>query len=170
MNFFPTKSLVSVISLAVALGSTMPASSQIFSSAQSQITLSFVQSIDITNVDNLDITPVGTNDATAVDDFCVAGSGFPTFGITFGSASEPFILANANGVPLAYNVDFANSLVGTLNPVMAGVVVPNQTIQVASCTALNNARFQVTIPASEWVPVQNEGPFIGTLSILVASE
>ncbi|WP_444919505.1 hypothetical protein ACJJID_10895 [Microbulbifer sp. CnH-101-G] len=168
---FPTpKTLISAISLSVTLGSSIPALSQVTDSAQSMITLSFVESIVIDNVNDLNITPTGANSpATGLDLFCVAGSGFPTFSITFGSASMPFELSNANADTINYDVFFDNGLSGTITQAFAGVAIPGQMILNSDCTA-DNAAFEVSIPASEWQPVQNQGPFIGNLSILVASE
>ncbi|GAB2897117.1 hypothetical protein ACCI51_17590 [Microbulbifer echini] len=167
---FPTpKTLISVISLSVALGSSIPALSQVTDSAQSMITLSFVESIVIDNVNDLNITPTGPNQpATGLDLFCVAGTGFQTFSITFGSTTMPFELSNGTFI-VNYDVFFDNDLSGIITQAFAGVPIPGQMIQNSDC-ASDNAAFEVSIPAAEWQPVQNQGPFTGILSIMVASE
>ncbi|GAB2897151.1 hypothetical protein ACCI51_17575 [Microbulbifer echini] len=173
MNIFNPKLLTSAIITSLALGTATPALSQATDSATSMITLLFNEVIDIANVDAVTITdPILGTDAMGSDAFCVSGSGFSTFSITFANAgTDPaFFLLSSNGTPeIPYDVGFSNSVTGQGTIALAGVPLTGNTLNSSNCIN-DNARFDIFIPFSIWDGRQADGPFIGTLMITVESE
>ncbi|MFA0792351.1 hypothetical protein ACCI51_17570 [Microbulbifer echini] len=173
MISFSSKSILSAIALAFALGSATSAFSAT-DTAQSTITLTFSDFIEIDNVNSVTIAdPAAGSPATGSDTFCVAGSGFNFFSITF-STDDPaipeFLLLSSNGsLPIAYQVFFANNPTGTAIQVFPNDPLPGQSIEASNCSN-DTARFDIEIPSAEWENREFDGPFTGVLMITVESE
>ncbi|MCO1336921.1 hypothetical protein MO867_21570 [Microbulbifer sp. OS29] len=172
MENFIRNSLLPAATLLLALG-TVSETLAATDSAQSEITLQFNETIQIERVDNITISdPIPGQAAQGTDTFCVAGSGFSTFSITFANlGTDPtFFLSGSAGARVDYDVLFLNSTTGPAPTlVMPGIPLNNQTLQASNC-ADDNARFNILIFPGQWEPVQNFAPFTGTLMITVASE
>ncbi|WP_444921146.1 hypothetical protein ACJJID_01330 [Microbulbifer sp. CnH-101-G] len=142
------------------------------------VTLQFNETINMVRVGPLTITDpaTGTN-ATGIEDFCVRGTGFSTFAITFdstnGSATSEFILSDGT-TDVPYQVGYDNSLSGSFTSVSEGVPLTGQAIQnFGPCVGFpDNARFQVTILNMDWENsmVLSGNNYTDTLMLTVESE
>ncbi|MCO1336731.1 hypothetical protein MO867_20600 [Microbulbifer sp. OS29] len=172
MNSVAPRLLISAAAISLTLGLAAP----VFSAtdmASSDITLQFSENIIITNVDPVTIAdPVTGSNAMGSDTFCIAGTGFSTFNITFANTgTDPtFRLMSSNGTgAIIYEVLFADTATGPANPVFAGIPVNGQPLQASDCSN-DDARFDIEIPFSEWNDREDDGPFTGTMMITVESE
>ncbi|WP_299585977.1 hypothetical protein [uncultured Microbulbifer sp.] len=179
MKIFTPKLLTSIAAASLALGSATTALSQVSDSEISMITLTFMQNIDIAFVDPVTIAdPTPGFPAAGEDTFCVAGTGFSTFSITFSNPdpTDPgFVLqpAVAGTPPIFYEVFFKNDLSPGLGmPVAPDSPIPGNLVQTSVCAAPadDNAKFDIEIPFFEWDGRQSEGPFTGMLELTVVSE
>ncbi|WP_299587020.1 hypothetical protein [uncultured Microbulbifer sp.] len=172
MNIHTSKLIFLIVVISMAMSAAIPALSAT-DQESSAITLQFNENIIIDNVDPVTISdPTPGDFALGTDSFCVAGTGFSTFGITFANAgTDPsFFLISSNGTsPIMYDVLFSNSTGGIATPVTAGVPRQGLMLQASDC-ANNNARFDIAIPFSDWGGRESDGPFTGTLVITVESE
>ncbi|GAB2897175.1 hypothetical protein ACCI51_17565 [Microbulbifer echini] len=179
MKIFTPKLLTSIAAASLALGSATTALAQVSDSEISMITLTFMETIDIAFVDPVTIAdPTPGMPATGEDTFCVAGSGFSGFSITFSNpdpAAVGFVLqpAVAGTAPILYEVFFKNDLSPGLGiPVAPDSPILGNVIQASVCTspADDNAKFDIEIPFPEWDGRESDGPFTGMLELTVVSE
>ncbi|WP_444919503.1 hypothetical protein ACJJID_10885 [Microbulbifer sp. CnH-101-G] len=174
MKIIAPKLLASLAAAGLAFGFATTALSQVSDSAQSMITLTVNEFIVIEDVDNINLNPSPGQDAQQTDFFCVAGSGFSTFSITFEGVGtgtgSPFLLQGMGSTTLGYQVNFLNATSGPApTAAMPGIPITNNTLQASNC-ADNNALFNILIPSFQWEPVAGMAPFMGTLMITVESE
>ncbi|QFT55668.1 hypothetical protein [Microbulbifer sp. THAF38] len=174
MNDFTPKLTLPAALFILALGSSTSALSQVSDSAQSMITLTVNEFITIENVGNINLAPMQGQAAQQTDFFCVAGSGFTQFSITFAGVGtgtgNPFTLQGTGTSTLNYQVSFLNATSGPAPTlVQPNVPVMNNTLQAVNC-ADDNALFNIFIPASAWEPVADMAPFMGTLMLTVESQ
>ncbi|GAB2897211.1 hypothetical protein ACCI51_17550 [Microbulbifer echini] len=179
MKIFTPKLLTSIAAASLALGSATTALSQVSDSEISMITLTFMQNIDIAFVDPVTIAdPTPGFPAVGEDTFCVAGTGFSTFSITFsnpdpGAPGFELQSAVAGAPPIFYEVFFKNDLSpGFGVPVAPESPLLGNLIQTSVCAdpTSDNAKFNIEIPFPEWDGRESEGPFTGMLELTVVSE
>ncbi|WP_444919501.1 hypothetical protein ACJJID_10875 [Microbulbifer sp. CnH-101-G] len=183
MKILSKKVLASIAATGLALGSATSALSQT-DSETSVITLNYMsmQTIDIAFVNDLNLLapPDGTpGPILAEDTFCVAGIGFPNFGITFSNPANPvggpFELESAvpGAVPIMYEVFFKNdTLPGPGMPVAPDAIIPGNMIQTPMCMdpTMDNAKFNIEIQEPQWAGRAPDAPFTGLLEITVEAE
>ncbi|WP_299589453.1 hypothetical protein [uncultured Microbulbifer sp.] len=165
------KLLTSIAAAGLAICSATPALSQATDTATSMITLQFNENIIIQNVDPVTISdPTPGTPAIGSDRFCVAGSGFSTYSITFqNNGTDPsFSIVGSGGVSISYDMLYENDGQVPVT-VVAGAPIPNNILQATNCSN-DNATFDIIIPENEWEPNQAFAPFTGTLLITVESE
>ncbi|MCO1335692.1 hypothetical protein MO867_15250 [Microbulbifer sp. OS29] len=142
------------------------------------ISLQFTEVIDVANVGNVQIQDPGTGtNATAIEDFCVAGTGFSTFEISFesddGNNDTVFELTDGTN-NVDYAVGFDNSTGGAFTNVTEGTPIIGQTLNdiAADCTSVaDNARFQITILNADWenATILSGSNYTDVLTITVTS-
>ncbi|QFT55663.1 hypothetical protein [Microbulbifer sp. THAF38] len=183
MKILSQKVLASIATAALALGSATSALSQT-DSETSVITLNYMstQVIDIAFVNDLNLIapPDGTpGPILAEDTFCVAGMGFPNFGITFSNPANPvggpFELDSSvpGAPPIMYEVFFQNNAgPGMGIPVTPDNLNPGNMIQTPMCMdpTMDNAKFSIEIQEPEWAGRAPDAPFTGLLEITVQAE
>lgn len=145
-------------------------------SAASAITLTIPEAIYIDGLADIDLTAAAGNDATGTDDFCVGGTGFPTFSIQFDSnngGGTGFVLAESGGDTIPYTVGFANDTTGSghIEP-DDGVALQNNTRQAHSCSAsgTDNAQLLVTVAQDTWQNAVGGSTYSDTLNVTVTAE
>ncbi|MCO1335691.1 hypothetical protein MO867_15245 [Microbulbifer sp. OS29] len=171
---FFCSSIVAIIALTIGTSSNTTASTD---NSNSQISLSFGDVIDIAQVDDITITdPTPGQNAVGIDEFCVAGTGFSNFSITFESVDgvfDPAFIMTDGNINVPYSVGFDNGLNGSFHLIGPRIPFQGNLISAQYCDDnQENVRFAVTILSGVWQypPVSHGGPYHDTLMITVASE
>lgn len=145
-------------------------------SADSEITLTIPEAIYIDGLADIDLTAAAGSDATGFDDFCVGGTGFPTFSIQFDSANgagSGFALKETGGNTLPYTVGFANDISGSGHTTPNdGELLTNNTRNAHTCSATgtDNAQLLITVAQNTWQNAIGGSTYSDTLNVTVTAE